>query len=743
MERGMKAIRRVRRGRGVRGTLGVRLAALLAGAGVPVMVLGQSQVQGEAVLQTVTVTAEKRSATPEAVPASLAVTQGEALARQRTRRRDDAIGELPNVHTGAVTARLYTSFMAIRGVGSALIESDPAVGLYLDGIGVGSTQAHSGTLLDVDRIEVLRGPQGTLYGRNNIAGSVNVLSRRPDPHQRGGEIELDYARYDSVTGTGVFNTPLGAGGWAARAALSASKRGSPFSSTVDGDALGTGHNAHGRFSVAGDVGEATAFLGIVDVERQVLDGEMFGMPEADFRAGRHGVAIDEASRIESDLASVSAQFTHRLANGDSVVAQTGYQRSRARVSGNGFPLGYYAMYDGLFQSFGLPGFRYRSDNPYDGDYRQWSQELRYVSDQQARFDWVAGLYGEHSEATREYGAGSRFTGGEATLASRGKTRTMSLSVFADGSYWLDERWKLFGGVRIGRDRKSFDYAFQANDTAAALGLASTFAPGYGDDLAKTYATPRLGAQLTVNDAVNVYASVSAGYKSGGFNAGFVGLGDEGAYDDERLVSYEVGMKALTASKRLGVDAALFYIDWRDQQVQGYNALTGATPLMNAPRSRSFGGEVSARLQLDHHWRVHAGLGYTDASYRDFHNARALDGSGQVDVSGHRQQFVSRFTGSAGVDYEWATGWSDLTGKLGASYQFRSAYYFDVQNTQRQPAYGLLNLYAGVENARYATYVYARNVGDKRYRVIAGDLGGGTLVNAGDPLTVGVSFKLKF
>jgi iron complex outermembrane recepter protein len=117
--------------------------------------------------------------------------------------------------------------------------------------------------------------------------------------------------------------------------------------------------------------------------------------------------------------------------------------------------------------------------------------------------------------------------------------------------------------------------------------------------------------------------------------------------------------------------------------------------------------------------------------------------GTVDVSGNQQQFVSRFTGTLGVDYQWETGWRDLVGKVGANYQFRSAYYFDVQNTLRQPGYGLLNAYAGLENDRYAAFVYARNIGDKNYRTVASDLGNGTLVSRGDPLTVGASLKLKF
>ncbi|OJT95650.1 MAG: hypothetical protein BGN83_17495 [Rhizobium sp. 63-7] len=426
-----------------------------------------------------------------------------------------------------------------------------------------------------------------------------------------------------------------------------------------------------------------------------------------------------------------------------MVSITGFQKSAVGVKGNGFPLGYFAAYDGLFQSFGFPDFRYRAENPFDSDYRQWSQELRYVSEDNERFNWVAGLYGEFSEASRIYGANSTFTGGEATLSTRGDTDTVSLSVFADGTYALNDQWKLYGGLRVGHDRKTFDYDFTANTAAQLLGLTGTFAPGYNAKLSETYVTPRLGLQFEPMEGLNLYGGVSSGYKSGGFNSGFVGLGDEGAYDSERVVSYELGLKSATLDDRLKVEASVFYIDWRDQQVQGFNALTGTTPISNASRSESWGGELSVAYDVDDHWSLMAAAGYADATYKDFRNARALDGSGTVDVSGNQQQFVSRFTGSAGLAYQWETGWHDLVGKVGVNYRYRSSYYFDVQNTIRQKGYGLLDAYAGLENDRYAAYLFAKNIGDVDYRIVAADLGTGRLVSPGDPLTFGGSFKVKF
>ncbi len=720
----------------------MRLAALLAGTSLPLTAFAQ-EAKNETTLQPIIVTAGKRQAEAADLPASIAVESGPSLVLQKKRRRDDAIAAVPNAQVGAVTAKLYTSFTAIRGVGSSLIESDPSVGVYLDGVGIGNAQAHSGTLLDVDRVEILRGPQGTLYGRNNIAGSVNIISNLPDPERLGGEIGVDFSRFGTLTATGIINAPIGDNGWAVRGALSTSKTDGFLYSTVDGADLGGGKDVHGRVSVAGDITDNLEFLGIVDIERQVLDGEMFGMPEQDFRDGMRGVAIDDPSRIESDLATLSGQLTYTLDNGDKIVSITGFQKSAVEVSGNGFPIGYFGAYDALFQSLGFPNFRYRAENPFEGDYRQFSQEIRYVSEDNADFNWVGGVYGEFSSGSRTYGANSTFTGGEATLSTRGDTDTTSLSAFADGTYALNDDWKIFGGLRVGHDRKSFDYDFSANSIAQMLGLTATFAPGYSAKMSETYVTPRIGLQFEPMDGLNLYGGISSGYKSGGFNSGFVGIGDEGPYDAERVISYEVGLKSASLDDRLKVDASLFYIDWRDQQVQGFNALTGATPITNAPHSQSYGGELSVGFDIDEHWTLTAGAGYADATYKAYHNARALNGAGSVDVSGNQQQFVSRFTGNAGIAYQWETGFDDLIGRAGVNYRYRSSYYFDVQNTIRQKGYGLLDAYAGLENERYAAYVFAKNIGDVDYRVVASDLGVGRLVSPGDPVTVGGSFKIKF
>lgn len=718
----------------------LHIATLVTCVSLPVSAIAE-EANDTGLLEPIMVTAEKRTEDSIDVPVSLSVADGVSLEDRKTRLREDVIAETPNVLTGAVTARLYTSYTAIRGVGSALIESDPAVGIYIDGVGLGTSQAHSGSLLDVDRVEILRGPQGTLYGRNNIAGSVNIISNKPNANNIEYDASVEYGSHDSYRGSLMFNAPLTEDNWALRGALSGGDKGTKTSSTITGKELGGKKDIHGRLSLSGDMTENLEFLGIVDIERQILGAEMFGMPEADFTNGLNGVAIDDPNRIESNLAILSGQLTYHFDNDDQIISQTGYQSNQVKVSGNGFPKGYFSAintaYNGLF-----PGINYRSDNPYDGDYWQISQEVRYVSKSNEDFNWVAGLYGEYASASRKYGANSQHNSGAIELGSVGDTKTTSFSAFWDGEYGLTDRWDIFGGLRVGHDRKKFDYDFIHNADAVTAGLTRSFASAYSDDFSHTYATPRIGVKVAVSEDSNIYATVSSGYKSGGFNAGFVGIGDEGSYDAERLINYEVGFKSADIFDGLSVDGSVFYIDWRDQQVQAFDPVTSTTPLMNAPRSQSVGAELAARYHFNRNWSIRAAGGYTDATYQDFTNARATKGTSSIDASGNQQQYVSRYTGNAGINYQAPIGWDDLVAKAGVSYQYRSGYYFDVENTIRQSGYGLINANAALENDDYAIELYARNLGDKRYRTVSGNVGYGNLVSVGDPLYVGLVFRIK-
>ncbi|MPZ35484.1 MAG: TonB-dependent receptor [Rhodospirillales bacterium] len=705
---------------------------------------------GPVVLDPITVTSQKRPEKVFDVPISIDVWTGEQIERDVYTRTDQVISGTPNAQMGSpVSGSLYTNFTAIRGVGSALIDTDPAVGLNVDGIAVGNSQAYQGNLLDVNRVEILRGPQGTLYGRNNLAGTINIISNTPDASRTYGELRFDYGRFNTLRGFGFINTPIGTNGWAVRGALSFDRNDGYTFNIATGQTLNSLIDVHGRLSIQGNITENLEFLGSVESQHQnVWDGAW--MSNSDFLAGLRTVDILNPWHGTMDTTTARAQFTYRLDNGDRIVSLTGFQSRQNQFDGNTWPNGYFAATNALFQGFGISGFQYRADNPFRGYYSQFSQEFRYVSDANERFKWVAGLYAERSQGSSSYGLTNTFdpggflSGDSVTLMSKGTTYTTSIAAFADGTYALNDRLKVFGGFRVGYDWKEFSYGFSSDNASfSALGFDADFLRSLQGSLSAPYITPRIGLQYFITDDLNVYASLSRGYKSGGFNTAFLTATSMGSFNPETMWTYEVGFKAQLLNDRLSLDGSLFYNDWYNQQVLIVNTTTQSSFIANAPRSRSFGGELEARLKLDEHWSAKAGIGYVDATYVDFANALATGSSAVIDASGNQQQYISKFTGTVSLGYTWNVGIDDLVGTAEVAYQFRSGFYFDVENTMYQPAYGLLNARVGVETGKYGAYAWAQNLTDQRYRASAINGGFGQVGAIGAPLAFGGTFKVKF
>lgn len=722
--------------------MGHRYFLVLLMSSVSVPALAQ---QVLAPLDEIKVTAQKRTEDVQDVPISVDVWSGQRIEQNQFTRRDQVLDATPNAQMGSATGSLYTNFTAIRGVGSALIDTDPSVGLYVDGIGAGASQTYGGSLLDIARVEILRGPQGTLYGRNNLAGSVNIISNVPDPTRAYGEIGADYGSYNAIRTFGFYNTPIGNTGWAVRGAVSAFRNDGYTPNLATGQNVNSLQDIAGRLSILGPINDSVDFLASIEHEHQRPYDSAY-MTDGQFRAGNTTVNLANPFNGTLDTTTGRMQFTARLDNGDRLISLTGMRLNSTNFKGNPFPPNYFAATNAFYGMFGFTGFQYRTDNPFSGSYNQVSQEFRYESDQNARFKWVAGAYGEYSEGSRQYGLTSTFdpgfAGSSMTLSSKGVTDTTAIAAFADGTYALTERWKIFAGARVGYDHKTFDYNFNSNNPVFAP-LIAGFSPSYNSSLSAPYVTPRFGTQYDLTDKLNVYASASRGYKSGGFNTGFVAVGDEKAFEAETLWNYEAGWKGRFLNDRLEFNGAAFFMDWRDQQVQTFNVAVQSTPIQNAPKSRSMGGELDARFKLDDHWSLRASAGYVDATYVEFTNALATGSPGVIDVSGNQQQYISKYTATAGIGYTWNVGYDNLVGLVDVSYQYRSSFYFDVANTLRQPGYGLVNARVGVENDRYAAYVWGQNLADQRYRTISTDFGPGPLVAVGAPLMVGGTFKLKF
>lgn len=709
-------------------------------------------------LGTMFVTAQKRSEDATEVPISMDVMNSDDFNRLHLYTTEGVLSYSPNAQMGrGNSGAAYTPYIAIRGVGSAEIDSDPSVGMFVDGIPVTDTQSYTSNMLDMERVEILRGPQGTLYGRNTLGGSINLVTRRPNLDEREGLLAFDIGNYGYVRTELVNNLPFDQGNSAIRAAI-AFDRNSGF---VDNYAPGqkddqASENYQGRFSFLKKFGSVTTLEFSIEGQKQRRrDGAVMTISE--YNRGTDHVTMNNAFHGELKSAGARIEVNHIFNDGHVFTSLTGFREQDTDYEGRAAPDGYFASTEDYMQSMGLWGYKRRVNNSFSGDFKQYSQEFRLSSPDETSFKYVIGIYADYSKRNRNYNAEDSWnvnnimfpgtSGVNVEMAS--KTDSWSLAAFADGSYAFNEKWEIFGGLRIGHDVKKFDYKMKSNNSDYVQMMLTSpsdeqVVTNYSRNLSKNYVTPRVGLRRKINEDHNVYMSVSRGYKSGGFNTSILYPSISGEYKEETLTNYEIGMKNTFFNRRITLDSALFYIDWKNQQVLSYDTLTNATPILNANKSRSAGIELALKANVGQGWSIGAGIGYADAIYRDFRGAPRTGRPGQVNVKGKQQQYHSKFTGNVEIGYEWGLGWHDLQGIVNIGYQYRSKFYFDPENILSQKGYGTFNARLGVSSDKYGVFLWGRNLASKRALASAAHLNGdGALVTEIAPRTFGLNGFIKF
>lgn len=737
------------------------------------------------------VTAQKREETVKDIPVSVDILTQKDLITRHLERSSEVMNQAVNMNMGTLgSGDFYDPFVQIRGVGSNIIGTDPSVGLFTDDTPVPNSQAYSFSLLDVQRVEILRGPQGTLYGRNTLAGAVNIISSKPEFDHTSFEAGIETGSYGNTRGHGVLNVRL-SDSWAMRiAAAGFTSRGTTANSVSNAPRTHKISGGQLRLSLRGYISDNLEMLTVYEHNQQ-NPRDIGYMYETEFAARKNNVEISNPGRGKMLTDNLRNYFTYHFDNGSKFISTTSWSRNKFTMLGSAFPDGYFdasnafitaqanQLAPGLAMAaltaspelaalsidprqatFPLNNFQSRVDNPYRGTFKVVSQEFRYESPADNPFKWLAGIYGEYSNSYRYYGATNSYepsflmlpglppvpilSGHSTSTAAEPDIKTRSLALFGDASYDITDTFTLFAGLRAGHDNKRFNYSFgtYGDDRQFWQGVNASynFILAARDSLSSSYLMPRVGARLKLTGDTQSYISISRGFKTGGFNDAYVMTGSKFPYDNENLMSYEIGLKSDLIKNHLNLNAALFYIDRHNQQVQIIDP-SGTFTISNAPKSRSYGGELTLNARIDQHWSGYAGIGYTDSTYRDYPNAP--QGYSFANASGKQQQYISKVTANIGIGYRWDIGLDDLQGRADMGYRYRSSLYFDPVNTQKQPGYGLLNARLAAGNQHYQVYVWGNNLANQRYRESAANLGYGDLVVRGELRTYGVGVNVKF
>ncbi|SDH87935.1 iron complex outermembrane recepter protein [Pseudomonas flavescens] len=668
---------------------------------------------GATALKTVTVTATRREASLQKVPVAVSVVDGEQLERDNRNNIAGLVQQVPSLNYRA-TASSKDSSLFVRGVGTISTSPgvEPSVATVVDGVVYGRPGQSTLDLMDVERIEVLRGPQGTLFGRNASAGVLNVISREAPDETQGF---VDYGFY----GKGNENRlRFGIGG-----RLSETLKGSL--STLWGRYDGNVRNVHDGRTVNG-------------YDRQGVRGKLYFTPNetlrltliGDYLEGEdstpNGVPSWASSAFAGSFAPAVAGARNRQVQNDyKTYAEDTHKGLSAQVD---WRLGQHTLtsisawrgWDNTQHQDqdALAALPVRAIHDYGQvDFDQFSQELRLASPSGRFLEYVTGLYLFHGNSDEAYQRRSLAPGYGDTLGhGEFSASNDSYALFGEGTLNLRDDWRLIVGLRATHDEVEYDHWRISTSATSVPSIRPSYASsGSHSD---NGISGRLGLQHDFSEHLTGYATYSRGYKGPAYNVYFqMYEADIEPLDPETSNSYEIGLKYAGPGQRLTANLALFRSDYDDYQANFYDQIAGSpvTRLINAGSVRTQGVELDSAWQATRQLRFSGSVAYTHARIDRFQCPPAAAASCNID--GEPLPFTPDWKTYVRADYGIPLG-NGLDLELSSDYNWQSEVQFSLdQNPDTvQGAYGIWNASVALAdyNQGWRVALLAKNLADKSY-----------------------------
>lgn len=696
-------------------------------------------------LDGIVVTAEKREQSLLTVPSAVTVLTGRKVTDTRTWSLNGLTALVPN-YTYQELGVPFQQLQSIRGIQA--FSENPAVATYIDDVNNLDILANGFALTDIERIEVLRGPQGTLFGRNAMGGVINIITRKP-ANKTEGMAEISLGNLQLQRFAAGLKVPLVANKlFFGIHGLFQSQEG-----YMKNDTTGTGATLSG-INGRPVGGERSWYTNMylkwlvaprwnatlnVKTQRDASDQTGFFVSQRDYPRAIQNPDVINLSRIGKHNRTITNSSLSVKYGGASVsvTSISAFQTIGLSFANIDFP-GYYHSFDGATVGSRLP------------PQQVWSQEIRVSSVQSARrLQYTAGVFG-FLQTGYEPSTNTAYelTPGEAAffgfspgtfIISRNKSKNRGGALYGEISYQLTDRLKATAGIRYDREnrRANFNGFFDAYFFG---GLVTELKPD--TTAAGTYAawSPKFSLQYGLNNRTHIYLTYTRGFRAGGVNTQRypAGSGIRQTFDPEYSNNYEAGFKTVSADNRFRLLAAFYYIRWKN--IQFFNL---AAPFTFA--RGNLGNAVSAGIELESSFipvrglQLDASLGINDGRYGSFELKRA---GGTVQLKDNRLSNAPSHTVFLAAQYSRALS-SKTTGEIRLEWRQLGRFYTDVQNTLRQPTYSLLNARAGITRSHYSLYVWAQNLANTRFLAYGTqDTSFGTSVRMAAPATFGITITTK-
>ena len=653
-----------------------------------------------------------------------------------------------------------TSTIFVRGIGSRM--NEPSVGLYVDDIPFLNKSAFDFTFYDINNIEFLRGPQGTLYGRNTLGGLVRINTLSPFNYQ-GTRLFVSYGNANEqlyrLSHYRKLNENLAvsfAGYYHANDGFFRNE----FTDRKDEmESFGGRMRLEWRINPKWNMNFSVVYDNLWQLA--------YPYAPFDIETGTIGVInYDDEGSYRREMLTAGLSFQRRSEN-LVFTSATSFQYLDDTMK--------------LDQDFSpIPIFALTQNQ----NINTLTQEFVFRSRGHSNYQWVAGAFGfyKHSAVdapvTFREGALSHLASGlppfivsqEAIFPGNFNIPVYGAALYHQSSYRFFDRLRLTAGIRFEYERTSMDYNTSANMTVNVTPpppAPPMTIPVHVDDTIQGMLTqdffailPKIALTYDFNEQHSIYASISRGFKTGGFNFQMfsdvlqqnlmsqmpmmpsveteIDLQDMISYKPEFTINYEIGIRSEIIRNRLFADLAVFYIDHTNQQIVTFSSANiGSRRMENAGRSQSVGAEVAIRANITENLNANISYGYTHATFREFHN-------GENDFSGNFVPLVPRNTFSAGADYTLRTNLSFLDNIVfRAQYNGLGKMYFTERNEISQNFYGILNGNISFEKGNFTLNAWIKNALNEEFKTFYFTSLDNHFVQQGRPRQFGISAQFNF
>ncbi|MGM0566572.1 MAG: TonB-dependent receptor [Bacteroidota bacterium] len=674
-------------------------------------------------LESFEITATKEKDELQQLPMAASALKSRNIDHQEMDDMTELTSRVPNLFMPDYGSKL-TSPIYIRGIGSRI--NSPSVGLYVDNVPYFEKAAFNFEFFDVESIEVLRGPQGTLYGRNTMGGIINVKTKSPGK-TRETDFSVRAANYNSYKAAFGHHQPVNDKfGFSLNGAFV--DRDGFQTNEFTGDPADDLRSYSGRFRAQYEPSDNLK----IEYSLNYEDSDQNGYPYAEYT---------DSTNTAKDVNYNKESIYNRkmLSNNLTLEYETGHSIIKSVTSHQ-----YLDDQQGVDQDF-TPASLFYVDQ--FQEQHMISQELYFKGkpEEETNYQWLCGAFGftqfSDKHVAVDYGEDAipAFNlPGNINYDKFYDQNTSGFAFFHQSTVndFMFDGLSVTAGIRFDYESASLDYQHDQ-----FLDGNQYIDDSFESTLDFWEVLPKMSIKYQIAERVNTYATVSKGYKTGGFNSSFAREQDR-TFDPEVSWNYELGIKSRYFKNRLQTNLALFYIDWTKQQIyqpviDEEGEVQPGSMLKNAGKSESKGIELEFRGLPTTHTEAYVSFGYTDASFVDY-----VDG--EDDFSGNRIPYIPEYTFHAGFTYRHQFDYDMLDAVMfQADYRGVGKHYWQEENASYQNYYGLLNSKISFKKDRFELSLYGKNLLNEDYQAFYFRAMGRSYAQIGQPAIYGMKLKVSF